>query len=232
MAQVRYGSIISGTTHKQVGTRWEIEENGVSRLFEKFVCNAAEIFQRMPQRGSVHPVYPSLIVKRLSPVTLPAGLLEYTVEYSGVGGTDPEQESQELPQPVYRLQRSQRSDPITTHPNWSAIVAAAGSANVIYDDNGLFLGIGKDAADDSLVGVSDYLNFGAVFSKSFVSYSKPSLVGVGRISTPPGEAPAVASGFNWLKVAADYEQEGFVYAVYEAWMLSGRGGWNPTIYGS
>lgn len=227
---IRFGKITSGTQYKQSGTRWEIEENGIARLFETYVCNASELFQRMPARGSPHPLYPNLTVKRLSPAQQPLGLLEYTVEYSGLGGSaEVGTGGTELPEPVYRLSRSQRSDPITTHPNWANIVAAAGAANVKYDDNGLFLGIGKDSDDASLVGVSDYLNFGAVFSKSYVAFARPSLSGVGTIDSPP-DAPAVASGFNWLKIAADYEEEGGVYSVFEAWMLSGRGGWNSTIY--
>lgn len=229
---IRYGQITPGQTRKRSGSRWQIEENGIARLFESYTCNSSELFQRMPLRGTPHPIYPQLTVKRLSPVELPAGLVEYTVEYSGLSGdsTAGGGGGTELPQPVYRLQRSQRSDPITTHPNWSDIVAAAGDANVKYDDNGVFLGISKDADDPSLVGVSDYLNFGATFSKSYVSFSQPSLSGVSTIDTPPN-APSVASGFNWLKIAADYEQEGNVYAVYEAWLLSGRGGWSSTIYG-
>jgi hypothetical protein len=229
----RYGTITPGTT-RLTASRWQIEENGVTRRYETYVCDSASLFSVMPSRGAEHPIYPGLTVKRLAPRDLPAGLTEYELEYSGVGGgqetlTD---EAPDLPAPVYSLTRSQSQEPITTHPNWSSIVAAAGSANVIYDDDGIFKGIGKDADDASLVGVTDYLSFGAVFSVSYVSQNRPSLSGVGTIDSPPAQAPAVGAGYNWLKVDASYTEEGFYYSVNESWMLSARGGWQSDIYGS
>ncbi|MDQ8206226.1 hypothetical protein QEH52_01800 [Coraliomargarita sp. SDUM461003] len=229
---VRYGSINAGVAILQPGASWSIEDTGVTRRYESYRCNSGDLFSLMPSRGTAHPIYPGLTVKRAQPQDLELGLCEYALEYSGVSGIDPiSSASPELPEPVYSLSRSQGTEPITTHPNWDDIVDAAGAANVKYDDNGIFLGFGKDSDDASLVGVTDYISFGAVFTKRYVSYGRPDLSGVGSIDTPPPQAPTVGSGFNWLKVDASYEQEGYVYSVNEAWMLSARGGWNAAIYG-
>lgn len=233
MAMVRHGSIVPGAVVRQPGARWLIEENGITRRYETYRCNAADLLQLMPVRGAAHPVYSDLTVKRIEPRELELEMAEFTIEYSGVAGSDAAigSGSDDLPEPVYSLRRSQTTEPITTHPKWNDIVAAADVAHVKYDESGIFMGFSKDALDKSLVGVTDYLTFGAIFVKSYVSRKIPSLAAVGFIDNPPDEAPDVQAGFDWLKIDASFEKEGKVYAITEAWMLSGRNGWHPIIYG-
>lgn len=235
MAKVRYGKILDGVRRRTVGRVWRVEETGIIRLTEPYTVNTADMLASLPKRKEPHPDYPNLRVKRIMPTELEAGLSEVVVEYSGIGGGDQVDigpEGLDLPDPVYTLRRTQSREPITTHPNWSAIRSAAGEGNVVYDDDGIFVGISKDSDDADLVGVTDYLNFGAVFAKRYVSRTRPNLSGVGLIDTPPAQAPSASGDRNWLKVDASYTEEGDVYEINEAWMLSARGGWSSEIYGS
>lgn len=231
MDMVRIGSMVAGQSVLLPGSTYEVGENGIASLSESYSCNADDLMSLIPLRGAAHSRFPNLTLKEVQSVTLELQMARYTLKYTGLGaGWVGGEGDVGFPPPVYSLTRSQGAEPIATHPNFDLMKAAAGASGVAHDPNGIFLGFTDSSEVRSLVGVSDYLRFGAVFSKSSVQSLKPSLSGVGFIDNPPS-APSVAEGFNWLKIDASYEEEGRVYAVNESWMLSARGGWDPLIYG-
>lgn len=230
----RYGRLTPGAKQLQPGASWVIEDDGIARRFETWRVNSADLFALMPQVQSAHPTYPNLTVKRAVPTDLAGGITEFQLEYSGLAGaggaTIPQDQ---LPPPVFSLERASQTEPISTHPRFQALIAAAGGVGTekaVFDSSGIFQGFGRLSEDPKLVGVTDYLSFGVVFSVRRVTTSTPALGGVGFIGSPPAQAPSVSGPRNWLKIDASYEQEGFVFATREAWMLSGLGGWHPIIY--
>lgn len=217
---------------RQPGGRLRIDDLGVGTLKEAYVNDAAEIVSRVPETRQRHPAYRNLLWKTGEISFLRGGKARLDgiwvgrVGGGGFGGTGPG-----LPEPIHSVDRIQRTEPITTHPLWQDILlVAGGEANVRYDD-GVFVGFTKDSEDQSLVGVTDYLDFGAVFSKRYLSYTIPSLSPIGKIDDPGAKAPPIDNDRNWLRIDASWQEAGDVYSIREAWMLSARNGWHPVIYG-
>lgn len=77
-------------------------------------------------------------------------------------------------------------------------------------------------------GITSYLVPGMVFTRSYVSTSRPTSAKVGTISKPP-EAPSILG--DWLKLGTTYKRSGGYYQVTESWQASGKTKWDPLIYG-
>ena len=116
----------------------------------------------------------------------------------------------------------------------SSIVTAAGSENVIYNDDGSFAGFSKNAKNN-FFGVTSYLNPNLVYRRSFttsVTGSATDLSTVGRIVTATGDFPAVVDGATWLCVGISYVKRGQAFDVTQDFRASGEQGWNTYIYGA
>jgi len=116
----------------------------------------------------------------------------------------------------------------------SSIVTAAGSANVIYNDDGSFAGFSKNA-QRNFFGVTSYLNPNLVYRRSFttsVTASATNLSTVGRIVTATDDFPAVVDGATWLCVGISYVKRGQAFDVTQDFRASGEQGWNTYIYGA
>ncbi len=147
--------------------------------------------------------------------------------YFGVDGT---------PSPLYEMDVSAGQDPIETHKDFAdfAGTPTAPLHGAQFDDDGLFIGFKPTDDEDSAdwVGVRDYLTPGAIWRKSYVTKAKPGTTEfnlIGRLDFPEGSAPT-PSGRNWLYTGLSWEQKGLTYSVRKEWKLSGRNGWNSTIY--
>lgn len=149
-----------------------------------------------------------------------------------------------IPQPIYELDLSASEEPIETHANFrSAIGGKPGSAlhGAEFDSStGEFIGFtGKttpfanDTERDEWQGIRSYLAPGAVWRKTQVTATRPNdIADVGDVDTPEGSPPAIGTGRNWLYKGLTYEQKGLTHTVRKEWLLSGRRGWNTTIYSS
>ena len=116
----------------------------------------------------------------------------------------------------------------------SSIVTAAGSANVIYNDDGSFAGFSKNA-QKNFFGVTSYLNPNLVYRRSFttsVTGSATDLSTVGRIVTATGDFPSSVTGSTWLCVGISYVKRGQAFDVTQDFRASGEQGWNTYIYGN
>lgn len=102
------------------------------------------------------------------------------------------------------------------------------------EDVGTFLAflpganITVSGTDYPLAGMERYLLPNGTFSRSFSTFTQPSLAGVGsQCTTPPNGSPALAAGFNYLLTHRVYKRVGLIYRVAEQWRA---GKWNAAIY--
>jgi len=157
---------------------------------------------------------------------------EVTVTYQGQEGTTLQQDSTS----------STGEEPIESNKYFfvgdigggSSIVTAAGSANVIYNDDGSFAGFSKNA-QNNFFGVTSYLNPNFVYRRSFttsVTASATDLSAVGRIVTATADFPAVIAGSTWLCSGISYVKRGQAFDVTQDFRASGEQGWNTYIYGA
>ena len=147
-----------------------------------------------------------------------------------------------IPQPIYDLDLSTSEEPIETHANFRTSIggtpaAPLNGAQFSTDTNtlGEFIGFNgpfaNTTAEDTWRGIRSYLAPGAVWRKTQVTATRPNdIADVGNIDVPEGSPPALGSGRNWLYKGLTYEQKGLTYTVRKEWLLSGRRGWNTTIY--
>jgi hypothetical protein len=116
----------------------------------------------------------------------------------------------------------------------SSIVTAAGSENVIYNDDGSFAGFSKNAKKN-FFGVTSYLNPNLVYRRSFttsVTASATDLSTVGRIVTKTADFPSSVTGATWLCVGISYVKRGQAFDVTQDFRASNENGWNTYIYGT
>jgi hypothetical protein len=157
---------------------------------------------------------------------------EVTVTYQGQEGTTLQQDSTS----------STGEEPIESNKYFfngdtgggSSIVTAAGSANVIYNDDGSFAGFSKNA-QRNFFGVTSYLNPNLVYRRSFttsVTASATDLSTVGRIVTATADFPSVITGSTWLCSGISYVKRGQAFDVTQDFRASGEQGWNTYIYGT
>lgn len=205
-----------------------VGKEGVAVATEEFVGYYDNLILLAPRIDAPHPRFPSLLVYDRNFSERAMGLGTMKIEYRGQDPGD-----DKLPDPVYDLDRATAEQPIDTHPDFEAIVAAAGGAGLgkaVFDDDGLFLGFGKDSTGD-LAGLESYLAPTAVWTKTYVSKTKPASVGnVGKIDSPDGSPPVLEGGANWLNIGLHFTKEGGIYRVQVRWLASGPGGWILPVY--
>jgi len=156
---------------------------------------------------------------------------EITITYQGGEGTTLQQD----------ISNSTGEEPIASNKYFltgdagggSSIVNAAGTANVIYNDDGSFNAFSKNA-QNNLFGVTSFLNPNAVYKRSFnttVTATATNLAAVGRIVNASADFPPVTAGTTWLCVGAQYSKRGTSFDVTHDFRASDENGWNTYIYG-
>jgi hypothetical protein len=166
------------------------------------------------------------------------GLSEVSQTYSGGDSSAPE---------VYEVVASVQEEPISSHPAFtvstgifsSSIVDAAGSANVNYDGDNIFVSFGKDA-ENNFFGVQSYLSPQISYRRIYSSGSSPTAAVTSKVAfifaTPAGSPPTIASGRNWLQVGVgiknngNYRTSSGQWEITEEYKASGQKGWNAGIY--
>lgn len=209
-----------------------VSKEGVARATEEFQGLYADVVTQAPKLNDAHPDFPGLLLhtKTMSRKN------EIGICKCDYRGLDPAQDDQgqpdRLPDPVYSLTYGLTTEKLAARKDFKTrIVPAAGEGpkQAIFDEKGVFVAFGKDSNND-LAGVEQYFDVSATWSRVTVSRTQPATGGnVGKISTPPGGAPAY-SNRNWLYGGMSWTKEGGIYRIDEVWLCSHDGGWNSVIY--
>ena len=115
----------------------------------------------------------------------------------------------------------------------ASVVSAAGTENVIYNDDNSFRGFSKNAKNN-LFGVTSYLNPNLIYRRSFntaVTATATNLSTVGRIVDKDPDFPSTTTGSTWLCVGIQYIKRGTSYDVTQEFRASDSKGWNVYVYG-
>jgi len=257
-----YPTLPRGYVIRQVGSQLKVERTGLATAKERFIGYYDDIVS-LPSLTvfgsnlatarayrSASPFYPSLLVFSAS-VTSRGGLINgvLDIEYRGL---DPA--LNQIPPPIYSLERSTQTEDISTHPLFKSQIAGTpdaplnqaqfidGADNLnpappsqtgTFDPNtATFKGWIWNADNPSpYIGVEDYLCPGSIWKATYVSYTPAAdLSMIGKIDTPLGPVPAVDSGYNWLNTGLTFTDNAGLYRIEESWRLSGPKGWDPVIY--
>jgi hypothetical protein len=215
--------------------RGEMDRFGIDMITREEYVPSAALGQLLRAQGSTHPVFRNMTVSRRTYQLTHAGTF-YKVTYLYEGFIE------RRPEPTYELSGGIREEPIQTHPDFATLAGTPSEPEnaAIFidpqtwkqssdDDAGVFDRFG----DGELAGVAAYRVPTAIWTEISFSTSKPSDADdLGKIDDPPGSPPAFPDGRDWMSVAYNYRKRGFVYEIRRSWELSGRGGWNPLIYGT
>jgi hypothetical protein len=166
------------------------------------------------------------------------GLAEVTKTYSGGDSSAPE---------VYEVVASVQEEPISSHVAFTvstgiyttSIQDAAGSANVNYDSDGIFVSFSK-TAQNNFFGVKSFLSPQVQYRRIYSTGTPPTPEITSTVayiySSPDGSPPTIASGRNWLKNSVNIRNNGNQktgsgqYEIVEEYKASGSKGWNNFIY--
>jgi hypothetical protein len=154
------------------------------------------------------------------------------------GGPSPGGGPNDTANVTYELDVTQASQPIQVHPRFDSLKRTSGWTQLEDGTYGFPEYAPHRESDEdefpvTLYGIVDWVDFGAIWRKTYLvggSGSLPELSSIGTIDEPPGPVPNVDGDRNWLKVGAKARGRGNVWEVTEEWMLSGRGGWQSAIY--
>jgi len=137
---------------------------------------------------------------------------------------------------TFELDGSTSEDPIETHPDWEAL---KNKYKAIMDGEKLDswpakITIDGESRKNPMLGVSAFLNIGAVWRRGFGEKNFPTylLREIGCIDNPRGkmQPPTLPEGRNWIKRSLKATWRGNIWTINEEWLASGRGGWNRDIY--
>jgi hypothetical protein len=233
-------SIIHGLTSldREPGARLKEDKTGLVTFTESQVGKTADCvaeFFSLTRFLSVCPDFPGLALDDKEVIYDAGGQAHIVLVWAGLG-IDSEEEVI-LPEPVWFLRRTPSEEPIETHPNFVVFAGIPASPlnGAKFDENGLFTGFEIPASPAVNVwgGISKYLEFAAVLTKTSVVDSEPDADEIiPRIDTPtgPGFGVPTISGRTWMKTDFTITQRGSVYEVVEEWTMSGQRGWNTTLY--
>jgi len=225
------GNQVTGLLRTHGGTI-EFKDDGSVEAKEKFICRWESIPSVAPKRNSsLHPDFNSLTCVTCTGTKLRAGVAELYATYSGyfVSPTVPGGE-ESIDDWVQELVATTRSEPIETHPEFESSLGgtALGPINgAIYDSDGIFKGFKQDSL---FAGIKSYLVPTVTYRLTRSSSVKPSGVSdIGQISTP-AVSISIPAGSSWLLTSRSWRRNGGIYTVSEEWLLSGKNGWDVTIY--
>jgi hypothetical protein len=218
-------------------TGWILESPGALQTDRFGLATATARWRRMDTATNANPGTP-VVFTNTHPLWSYLSCDKYTISqadngwnceasYYGFTGS---------PDPIYELDMRAAEEPIESHPDFASFAFPEGTNGSKFGSDQMFEGFkpeydGTVITNPDWVGVRAYLAPGAVWRKTYLSASRPSsLSGIGAIATPDGSPPTVGGAYNWLYTGLTYEQRGAIYTVRQEWLLSGRRGWNASIY--
>lgn len=224
------GNQIDGLV-RQTGDTIEQLDDGTWSASVIFMCRWANVVQFAPKRNvAVHPDFDALKcngckIDRLKP----GDVARMTATYRGFFGSETGPEPPTLPDSTEETVTSMSDAPIETHPDFVAVLGGTKESpknGAVFNDDGTFKGW---KADSRYAGKEAYLVGSTIYRKTTPSRSRPGSVGpVGQIQSPG--IGGGAAGADWLFTSQTWRRDGAVYEVSLEYMLSGPGGWDPTIY--
>ena len=194
----------------------------------------------VPSLNSPHPHANFCLAERQRVVFSP-GHWTALVDYTGTLAEETD--------PVYEFNPGTGTEPIETHPDFLTVLGGKPSGPlygaIFLDETGYptsddklgvfarFRMVTDAGVANPLAGVSSYITANkSIWSKSWTRRSAPSAAGnIVRIDTPDGPNPDFGGSYNWLFLGTSYTKRGGAYACVSRWMLSGRRGWQETVYG-
>lgn len=219
---------------------------GLSTATAQFKIQRAQ-FSLLPKMNTAHPVFTFL------------GMSKRRIYFDGpwacaqcdYGGFDPN-EFGDFTAPVYELACGTEEEPIETHPKFAtADIAGTPSdpkngAIFRHLESGALAYAGHAAASDDgyvfhsfkvgteLYGIERYLDAGTIIWRKTQNFRRgfaAILNSAGKIDTPEGPAPNLASPRNWLNMGTTTTIHGSAEQAVTEWRASGKRGWNTKIYG-
>jgi len=199
---------------------------------------------------TAHPDFPSLLVYDSDVKRGKAGTGWLDVEYRGL---DPA--LHEIPPPVYTRERTTGNEPLITHPKWITDIAGTpaaplnGAQFVSVTGNVESFNPGVSGGPDSgfnaataifkqwlassiMAGRDDYLAPGAVFLKTYTSFSSPQEMDfVGKFQKPDGPAPIPPEGYDWFFLGETSSDEAGLFRNQASWKLAPTDKGTQIIYG-
>lgn len=220
----------------------EGEISSVARVV--YTDNLENWSKRCPQIGSSHPDVSSLKLKKIGMEGMPGEMVKVTLYYELPRETSFEFGGAE--ETEYTMDYSCSEQPLLTHPKFKnlseeeqdalmAVAAGASPSDTFGKDDKVIKDVvkseaGKLALELLRKGQISYLCPGGVFSVTS-TVTALSLSGVGKRGTPGSGAPAVSSGYNWLKDGVSGRKTGTGnWRQTISWRLSGPDGWRDEIY--
>lgn len=236
--------IYNSTAGEPVSIEGGVDERGLARMeVVWFASSLAEAW------GAAAGDWEGIKRTGMQMRKVPGGGYNVTGTYEGKVPDGKEGSNKPDPETLitYELDFTQAQNPIQVHPRFKALKAKYGW-DVLKDGSYGFLEkvpaatpgsgsqpVGEDRDGISvLFGVTDWLDVGAVWRKSWLADDTliPDDIfrNLGRVDDPDGPVPVVGQGRNWLKSAVKVRGRGKSWELTVEWMLSGRGGWEPEIY--
>ena len=238
----RHVSIQPGQLYPQPDYTVAVDREGKWTATQVFLCHRTSITRLMPRPGSPHPEIPFISVDTATAKVTEGDLAEITCNYAGV---EPKTEEEEKAAMNFSLALSLSEEPLLSNDKFKdlpdeeieALKAIAGGKE--KDDSGAFYKdkvtspLGIKALQKIMRGQVSYYSPKVAWRESIArdtSAKAADLNKIGEIDEPPGPAPELAGGRNWLLNGVTQSQEGSAFRIEREWLASDRGGWDPDIY--
>jgi hypothetical protein len=160
------GPVARGRIQEALGSGVETGRNSEATAERIFTGLFNDLVRQTPKAGDSHPDFPGLTVDRKRITPLKGGRGEARIIYRGPDPAlnfgqrdfDPETNPEgNITEPEEEIETITTEEPIETHPNFAALVLAAGTGEgqATFDEDGLFLGFGPNSGG-GLAGVQSY----------------------------------------------------------------------------
>lgn len=235
-------SIQPGVLYPQPDYSLAVDREGKWTSAVTFLCHRNSIVKLMPRPGTVHPDISFITLDNATAKVTEGDLAEITCNYAGAEAKTPEQEAAAM---SFSMGLSLSEEPILSNYRYKDLEEdeVAALKGIIggkeKDDSGASYKdkvkseLGKEVLQKIMRGETCYYSPKVAWRASITrdhGVVGGDLNNIGKISTPFGPAPALASGRNWLLNGVNQTQEGKSFRIEWEWLASDRGGWDTDLY--
>lgn len=242
MSAIEYGLttansyIVEGQTHKTSRT-------GLVSMEESWLIRTQDVTTVFPVRFAANPRVAGLFYQESTSVDIGGGVSRATVSWegwnaSGSGGSGGGGSPEDNP-PVYVLENSGETAPITQHGSVATWIASERAAGRDPAPDNIFTGWlfgAVSSGTKSLFGQESYHRPAPVWVKEWIVSVLPAdIADVGKVTTLPDGYPyATSATANWLILENSFREVGpNLWARRKVWKRSADnswGGWNTDVY--